>query len=191
VAIGDVCGKGDDAAAATASARHAIRVLSHWNPDPAQVLRGANEIMLTEEFGSRFVTASAAHLSWHDRTLNVVLASAGHPSPVLLRPDGRAQVLGGGGVALGIFPDPEPAVQELQLDPGDVLFFFTDGLTGARGPQQTYFEDILSDSLSDLADRPAAEVVSQMRKVVLDFSDGVLLDDLTMLVLRAVLPPES
>lgn len=191
VAIGDVCGKGEDAAAATATARHAIRVLSHWNADPAQVLRGANDIMLTEEFGSRFVTADAAHLSWQDQTLRVVLSSAGHPGPVLLRPDGRAQVLAGGGVALGIFPDPEPATQELELDPGDVLFFFTDGLTGARSPQLTYLEDILTDSLAGLAGRPAADIVAEMHKIVLDFSAGVLRDDLTMLALRAAGPPAA
>ena len=191
VAIGDVCGKGDDAAAATATARHAIRVLSHWNPDPAEVLRGANEIMLAEEFGSRFVTADAAHLSWDHRTLRVLLASAGHPGPVLLSPDGGTQMVTGGGVALGIFPDPEPAAQELRLEPGDVLFFFTDGLTGARSPQQTYLEEILTDRLADLTGRPAAEIVSEMRRVVLEFSDGVLLDDLTMLALRVGLPPES
>ena len=185
VAIGDVCGKGDDAAAATAAARHAIRVLSHWNSDPAQVLRGANEIMLTEEFGSRFVTADAAHLSWQDGALQVVLSSAGHPGPVLLKPDGRAQMLAGGGVALGIFPDPEPATQQLSMRPGDVLFFFTDGLTGARSPQLGYLEDILTDSLAGLAGRHAADIVSEMRKIVLDFSAGILRDDLTMLVLRA------
>jgi serine phosphatase RsbU (regulator of sigma subunit) len=191
VAIGDVCGKGDDAAAATAAARHAIRVLSHWNPDPVQVLRGANDIMLTEEFGGRFVTADAAHLSWQGRTLRVVLGSAGHPGPVLINPDGRAQLMAGGGVALGIFPDPEPAVQELDLEPGDVLFFFTDGLTGARSPELTYLEDVLSDSLAALAGRHAADIVAEMRKIVLDFSAGVLLDDLTMLALRVGVPPEG
>jgi serine phosphatase RsbU (regulator of sigma subunit) len=191
VAIGDVCGKGDDAAAATAAARHAIRVLSHWEADPAQVLRRANDIMLTEEFGGRFVTADAAHLSWRGETLRVVLASAGHPGPVLLRPDGRAQVLAGGGVALGIFPDPEPATQEVELDPGDVLFFFTDGLTGARSPQLSYLDDVLADSLAALAGQPAADIVADMRKVVLDFSAGVLRDDLTMLALRAGRAPAT
>lgn len=190
VAIGDVCGKGEDAAAATAAARHAIRVLSHWNADAAQVLQGANEIMLTEGFGGRFVTAAAAHLSWHDGALRVVLASAGHPGPVLLRPDGRAQLLAGGGLALGIFPDPEPGVQELELGTGDVLFFFTDGLTGARSPQLGYLEDVLADSLSALAGRHAADIVAEMRTVVLDFSAGTLRDDLTMLAVRAGVPPE-
>jgi sigma-B regulation protein RsbU (phosphoserine phosphatase) len=191
VAIGDVCGKGEDAAAATAAARHAIRVLAHWNADPAQVLRDANEIMLAEEFGGRFVTASAAHLSWQDGLLRVVLATAGHPGPVLVRPDGRAQFVPGGGVALGIFPDPEPATIELELASGDVLFFYTDGLTDARSQQAAYFEDSLSDCLAQMAGRRAAEIVSDLRRVVLDFCGNVLLDDLTMLALRVGTAPAS
>lgn len=185
VAIGDVCGKGEDGAAATATARHAIRVLAHSDPDPVSVLRGANEIMLAEEFGGRFVTASAAHLSWRDGALHIVLASAGHPGPVLIMPDGRAQLLAGGGVPLGIFADPEPACRDLEISAGDILFFYTDGLTDARSPQSTYLEDTLADSLAQLAGRRAADIVSDMRKVVLDFSDGILHDDLTMLALRA------
>jgi serine phosphatase RsbU (regulator of sigma subunit)/PAS domain-containing protein len=189
VAIGDVCGKGEDGAAATAAARHAIRVLAHSDADPVQVLRGANEIMLAEEFGGRFVTASAAHLSWRGGILHIVLASAGHPPPVLIKPDGRAQLLPGGGVPLGIFADPEPASHELQLSAGDLLFFYTDGLTDARSPQAAYWEEKLADSLAQLAGRRAADVVSDMRALVLDFSAGILHDDLTMLVLRAETRP--
>jgi serine phosphatase RsbU (regulator of sigma subunit)/PAS domain-containing protein len=191
VAIGDVCGKGEDAAAATATARHAIRVLAHSTANPADVLRGANEIMLAEEFGGRFVTASAAHLSWHDGTLKVVLANAGHPAPLIIRPDGRTEQVPGGGVPLGIFPDPEPATVELELSDGDVLFYYTDGLADARSPQATYLEDSLADCLAQLAGRRAADIVAEMRKVVLDFSENVLRDDLTMLVLRAGPPPPA
>jgi serine phosphatase RsbU (regulator of sigma subunit) len=191
VAIGDVCGKGEDAAAATAAARHAIRVLAHWNGDPADVLRRANDIMLAEEFGGRFVTASAAHLSWQPDSLCVVLATAGHPAPILVKPDGSVQVLPGGGVPLGIFPDPEPATLKLDLSAGDVLFFFTDGLADARSPQASYFEDSLGDCLAQMAGRPAADIVADIRTAVLDFCDGVLVDGLTMLVLRIGGPPPA
>lgn len=191
VAIGDVCGKGEDAAAATAAARHAIRVLAHWNGDPADVLRRANDIMLAEEFGGRFVTACGAHLSWRGDKLRVVLATAGHPGPVLVKPDGSVQVLPGGGVPLGIFPDPEPATLELELSDGDVLFFFTDGLADARSRHATYFEDSLGDCLAEMAGRRSADIVSDMRNAVLDFCQGVLVDDLTMLVLRVGVPPGS
>ncbi len=189
VSIGDVCGKGQDAAAVTAAARHAIRVLAHWESGPAGVLRGANEIMMEEEFGGRFVTASVGHLQWRDGRLHVVLGSAGHPWPVLVRADGRTQVLPGGGLPLGIFPDAEPATQELDLDPGDLLFFFTDGLTSACGPDMVYFEDRVTDELAALSGEPAARVVSRMQEVVVQFCRGQLRDDVTMLALRAGEPP--
>ena len=189
ISIGDVCGKGQDAAAVTAAARHAIRVLAHWDGDPAGVLRGANEIMMEEEFGGRFVTANVGHLQWRDGRLHVVLGSAGHPWPVLVRPDGRTQVLQGGGLPLGIFPDAEPAIQEIDLDPGDLLFFFSDGLTSACGPDLAYFEDRLTDELAALGGEPAARVVSRVQEVALQFCGGQLRDDVTMLALRVGEPP--
>jgi sigma-B regulation protein RsbU (phosphoserine phosphatase) len=189
VSIGDVCGRGQDAAAVTAAARHAIRVLAHWDGDPAGVLRGVNEIMMEEEFGGRFVTASVGHLQWRDGRLHMVLGSAGHPWPVLVRPDGRTQVLQGGGLPLGIFPDAEPAIQEIDLDPGDLLFFFSDGLTSACGPDLAYFEDRLTDELAALGGEPAARVVSRVQEVVLQFCRGQLRDDVTMLALRVGEPP--
>jgi PAS domain S-box-containing protein len=189
VAIGDVCGTGQNAAAVTATARHAIRVLAHWDSDPAAVLRRANEIMMEEEFGGRFVTASVGHLRWRDGALHVVLGSAGHPWPVLVRADGRTQVLQGGGLPLGIFPDAEPATQEIDLDPGDLLFFFSDGLTSARGPGLADVEDRVTDELAALAGEPAALVVARVQELVVQLCGGQLGDDVTMLALRAVGPP--
>jgi serine phosphatase RsbU (regulator of sigma subunit)/PAS domain-containing protein len=189
ISIGDVCGKGQDAAAVTAAARHAIRVLAHWEADPAGVLRSANEIMMAEEFGGRFVTASACHLQWQDGRLHAVLGCAGHPWPVLVKPDGRTRVLQGGGLPLGIFPDAEPAIQEFDLDPGDVLFFFSDGLTSACGPDMVYFEDRLTDELAALGGESASRVISRVQDIVLQFCRGVLRDDVTMLAVRAGEPP--
>jgi serine phosphatase RsbU (regulator of sigma subunit) len=148
------------------------------------VLRGINDIMLTEDFGGRFVTADAAHLSWRDGRLHLSLSSAGHPGPVLVRPDGRTQVLNGGGVPLGIFPDAEPATQELDLDPGDLLFLHTDGLTSACGPDMVQFEERLTDELAALAGESPAALVSRVREVVLELCQGELRDDMSMLALK-------
>ena len=190
ISIGDVCG-GQELAAVAAAARHAIRVLAHSDPDPAAVLRGANEIMMEEEFGGRFVTASVGYLQWQDGRLHVVLGSAGHPWPVLVRPDGRTQVLQGGGLPLGIFPDAEPATQELDLESGDLLFLFTDGLISACGPHMVDFEDRLTDELAALAGEPAARVVSRIQEMVLEIGGGELRDNVTMLALRAGEPPDG
>jgi phosphoserine phosphatase RsbU/P len=191
ISIGDVCGGQEDLAAVTAAARHAIRVLAHSDPAPAAVLRGANEIMMEEEFVGRFVTASVGYLQWQDGGLHVVLGSAGHPWPVLVRPDGRTQVLQGGGLPLGIFPDAEPATQELDLKDGDLLFLFTDGLISACGPHMADFEDRLTDELAALAGQPAARVVSRIEEVVLEICGGQLRDNVTMLALRAGEPPDG
>ncbi len=64
ITVGDVCGKGQEAAAMTAAARHAIRVLAHWDPDPADVLAKVNEVMLAGDYEDRFVTAKLAYLRW-------------------------------------------------------------------------------------------------------------------------------
>jgi serine phosphatase RsbU (regulator of sigma subunit)/PAS domain-containing protein len=187
VAIGDVCGKGEEAAAVTAAARHAIRVLARRCADPGEVLAGANEIVLAEEFSldGGFVTANIAHLTWQDDHLRVVLGSAGHPAAALLRSDGAVRMMSGGGLPLGLFPDAEPATQELAMDEGDVLFLYTDGVAQARGPGHAYFQDRLADELTGLAGLAPEQLVASMRQAMNTFSRGVLVDDVTMLVIRA------
>jgi serine phosphatase RsbU (regulator of sigma subunit)/PAS domain-containing protein len=184
IAIGDVCGKGEDAAAVTAAARHSMRVFAHQDASPAAVLAGTNEMMLAEEFGGRFVTAAVAHLKWEDEQLRIELASAGHPAALVMRPNGRVQPLQGGGLPLGIFSDAEPTVQQLAMEPGDVLFLFTDGLTSACGPDMVYFEDRLIDELAAIAGEPPARLVSRVRDVVTEFCRDSFRDDLTMLAIQ-------
>jgi PAS domain S-box-containing protein len=187
LAVGDVCGMGEDAAAVMAAARYAIRVLARRCADPGEVLAGANEIVLADELAldGGFVTASIAHLTWQDDKLRVVVGSAGHPAAAVLRPDGRVRMLGGGGLPLGLFPDAEPATQDLVLEAGDVLFLYTDGVAQARGRDNTYFADRLVGELAGLAGLKPDELVASMRRAMNDFSGGNLVDDVTMLVIRA------
>jgi serine phosphatase RsbU (regulator of sigma subunit)/PAS domain-containing protein len=191
IAIGDACGTGEIAAAATAAARHAIRVTAHSEPDPARILHAANDIMFAADPVDQFITAAVGQLRWRDRALQVALGSAGHPAPVLIGPDGHVRMLAGGGVPLGIFPDAEPATEQLGLDSGHTLFFFTDGVTGARNSQLASFEDRLADELAALAGGTAADIVSGMKSAVLGFCEGKLRQGITMLALRAGAQPES
>jgi serine phosphatase RsbU (regulator of sigma subunit)/PAS domain-containing protein len=184
LSVGDVCGKGQEAAAVTAAARHAIRVIARDNADPAGVLAGANKILLAEELSGGFVTASIAHLRWRKGVMNVVIASAGHPSAAIVRQDGRAQMIGGGGLPLGLFPDPEPGLSEARMNEGDILFLYTDGLTQARGLDRTYFQPHLADTLASLAGARPDQVVAAMRRTLLEFTAGHLIDDITMLIMR-------
>jgi serine phosphatase RsbU (regulator of sigma subunit)/PAS domain-containing protein len=191
ITVGDVCGKGKEAAAMTAAARHAIRVLAHWNPDPADVLAKVNEVMLTGDYEDRFVTAKLAYLRWEGTGLHVTLASAGHPGPALVRPDGQVDVLSGGGLPLGLFPDADAHTEELELGEGDLLFFYSDGLTDARSPDMRYFEDSLADELAGLAGRSAAETARMVQSLVSSFSQDDLRDDMTILVAKVKSPPDT
>jgi len=189
LSIGDVCGKGEDAAAVTSAARHGIRTIAHWNSDPSVVLRQANELLLSQEYDGRFVTACAALLRWEGKELKVVIGGAGHPAPVVVRQDGRVQMLAGGGMPLGIFPDSEASREEVTLTQGDVLFLYTDGITEARNLELAYFADRLEDELSLLAGQSPKDIVTAMQALVLEFSASELRDDMTMMVLRAGEPP--
>jgi PAS domain S-box-containing protein len=187
LAVGDVCGVGEEAAAVTAAARHAIRVLARRCNDPGEVLTGANEIVLADELAldGGFVTANIAHLTWQDDKLRVVLGSAGHPAAAVLRADGRVLMATGGGLPLGLFADAGPVTQELILEEDDILFLYTDGVAQARGPGNSYFQDQLAEELAALAGQPPDELVSSMRQAMNRFSGGNLVDDVTMLAVRA------
>jgi serine phosphatase RsbU (regulator of sigma subunit)/PAS domain-containing protein len=191
ITVGDVCGKGQEAAAMTAAARHAIRVLAHWNPDPADVLAKVNEVMLAGDYEDRFVTAKLAYLRWEGGRLRVTLASAGHPGPALVRPDGRVDMLSGGGLPLGLFPDADPHTEELELGEDDLLFFYSDGVTDARSLDMRYFENSLADELAGLAGCSAAETARAVQGLVTSFSQDDLRDDMTILVAKVTAPPDA
>jgi serine phosphatase RsbU (regulator of sigma subunit) len=184
IAIGDVCGKGQEAAAMTAAARHAIRALSYVHASPADVLGAANEVLVAEDYDDRFVTATLAFLRQQGRRVQVRLGSCGHPGPAVVRADGRVEILEGEGMPLGLFEDAVPTLLEVELRAGDVLFFYTDGVTEARGADLTFFEDQLADALAAVAGRPAAEIVRAVQELVTSFSAGELKDDVTILAVR-------
>lgn len=186
LAIGDVCGKGQDAAAMTAAARHSIRALAHVHDAPADVLTAANQVLLAGDYGERFVTATLAFLRQRGRRVQVRLGGSGHPGPAVVRADGRVEILDLDGLPLGLFGDSEASKTALELRPGDLLFFYTDGVTDARSADLGFFEDRLADELASVAGGSASDVVRAVQDLVTSFSDGELRDDVTMLAVRVV-----
>ena len=184
IAVGDVCGKGQEAAAVTAAARHAIRALTHVKSSPVDVLAAANEVLVAGDFDERFVTAKLAFLRQSGRGVQVRLGSAGHPGPAIVRADGRVELVEGDGLPLGLFGDAHPDQVELKLSDGDLLFFYTDGVTEARGAGQEFFEDHLADSLAADPGRTAAETVRAVQELVTAFSRGEFRDDVTILAVK-------
>jgi phosphoserine phosphatase RsbU/P len=158
--------------------------VARWNPDPVDVLAKVNEVILDGDYEDRFVTAKLAYLRRDGNRLRVDLASSGHLGPAVVRPDGRVDVLSGGGLPLGLFPDAEPHRDTLELGPGDLLFFYSDGVTEARNPDMEYFEDRLADELAGTAGRSAAETVRMVQGLVASFAQDDLRDDMTILVAK-------
>ena len=93
---------------------------------------------------------------------------------------------GGGRDAARAVRRPEASQAELELRAGDLLFFYTDGVTEARSADLAFFEDRLADELASVAGRSAAETVHAVQELVTSFSDGELRDDVTMLAVRVV-----
>ena len=130
--IGDVCGKGAEAAAITALARYTLRALAPRVASPADTLAILNEELLRQRGGSRFITAALVRLEpLPGGGARVTAASGGHPPPLLLRRDGGADVLECTGMLLGVEPGAHSPDCHDEMAPGDTLVLYTDGVTEA------------------------------------------------------------
>ena len=183
LALGDVCGKGEDAAVITATAKHGIRLLARWNPKPAEVLSMMNEVLIDDE---RFVTAIMAYLEPRDDGMLLTLGSAGHPPAILIRRDGLIRTMGGGGIPLGLFEDDfGVGVEQLDLEAGDTLFLYSDGVPEVCDPSLARFgHERLIEILAAHADQAVTDLVLAVEQALLEFCGGDLRDDVSMLALR-------
>jgi PAS domain-containing protein len=130
--IGDVCGKGAEAAAVTALARYTIRAAVMRHRSPANVLRWLNAAMVRQGAG-RFVTLACVRIDLKD-AVTMTVACGGHPAPRVLRSTGQVEELGSLGTVIGLLDTVEASDRTARLDPGDALVLYTDGLTEARAP---------------------------------------------------------
>ena len=186
-AIGDVRGKGAEAAAVTALARYTIRAVTMKNDLPSEVLSGLNEAMLRQLPEDRFCTAACTRLEPLDDApgVGMDISRAGHPPPLVVRQDGSVEEVSCPGRALGVFPDAELEDTHTRLMPGETLVFYTDGVTEARSPGGDFFgEERLCQLLAANADQHAADIARDLKNAVLEFQEGYPRDDLALLVLR-------
>ncbi|MFJ6000454.1 PP2C family protein-serine/threonine phosphatase [Streptomyces sp. NPDC092370] len=142
--LGDVCGKGPEAATVTALARHTLRAAAQMDPDPVTVLSTLNTALLTDvTAGSRFCTTFFGLLApREDGGFTVTVATGGHPPAYHVRPDDSGAVWVKAvrpkvGMLVGAFPQAHFAQDTFCLAPGEGLFLYTDGLTEARTTQGT------------------------------------------------------
>ncbi|MGW2588294.1 PP2C family protein-serine/threonine phosphatase [Streptomyces virginiae] len=190
--LGDVCGKGPQAAAVTSLTRYTLRAAALHDPDPVSALSTLNRVLHERYSGGdpRYCTAIFGTLQPDPVTGQVAvhLASGGHPPALVLRADGTADFLPTpGGLLVGILPDAPFAPAGTTLGPGDTLLLYTDGLTEARtGESRTdlYGDEALRAFATHHAGRSPHAVMEAMTSLLDGFGDG--LDDDTALLALGV-----
>ncbi|HEX2174624.1 MAG TPA: SpoIIE family protein phosphatase [Nocardioidaceae bacterium] len=185
-AIGDVCGKGADAAAVTGLARHSLRVLAREHRDVPSVLQRLNATILAEGDTARFVTLVYGELSLAPGGISVTFAAAGHPLPILVSADGGVAVVGRPQPLLGVFPEPMYRTDYLLVRRGQHLVCTTDGVTDRRLGNHWLGDPGLHALLRQTSTLPASAVASHIRQAVVDFGSDPLQDDFAVLVLQPV-----
>ncbi|WP_326841072.1 SpoIIE family protein phosphatase [Streptomyces sp. NBC_01558] len=188
--LGDVCGKGPQAAAVTSLARYTLRAAALHNADPVNALTTLNSV-LHERYTSgegRYCTAIFGVLEpAGNGHVRVDLASGGHPSALIQRADGSAHYLPTpGGLLVGVLPQAPFTAARTDLRPGDTLLLYTDGLTEARiGPKrELYGEDALRAFTAAHPPTGPQALITALSGLLASFGDG--LDDDTALLALGV-----
>jgi serine phosphatase RsbU (regulator of sigma subunit)/PAS domain-containing protein len=187
--IGDVSGKGADAAAITALARYTVRAVAYHGRRPSTVLRELNDAVLRHDLDDRFCTAAFARLRGgvgEDGVSRVQISSGGHPLPLLVTAEGEVRSVGKPGTALGIARSPRLTDREIELRPGDRLVFVTDGVIEARVAGRLLGVDGLERLLAGTGADDAVATGERIEHAIL--GEGEPRDDIAVLVLRAALP---
>jgi serine phosphatase RsbU (regulator of sigma subunit) len=182
VVLGDVTGKGIQAAADMAMAKFSFRALAKTHPEPGDFLATANEVVVGEIEVGKFITMLYVVVDPGRRT--VACASAGHLPIRLVRRNGDVEPLGRGGIALGIDPGQEYPEQRLELEPGAAAVLYTDGVVEARRDGELYGEERLDAYLAAHAGAAPQELAEGLVADCRSFSGGELADDCAVVVLR-------
>ena len=184
VVVGDVTGKGIDAAADMAMTKFVFRSLAREHPEPGDFLHAANEVVVEEVQEGKFVTL--VYLTLDPQTGALGCSSAGHPVPLLVCEDGRVLELQAAGLALGISPDQQYPEAWEQLDQGSAVVLFTDGVVEARRDGELYGHERLHRVLVEHRELPAAELARAVVDGARSFAGGGLADDSAVVVVKRV-----
>jgi integral membrane sensor domain MASE1/anti-sigma regulatory factor (Ser/Thr protein kinase) len=180
--IGDVCGKGPEAASLTALARYTLRAVERQPIEPSEALRTLNDAILEQRSDQRFMTVALAQVIADDDAHVVTISNGGHPLPLLVRANGEVREVGRAGTLLGIYGDPRLANHRVEMEPGDALVLLTDGLNERRDPREEPTRRIW-EALGASAGASAGEIVARMQ-LLAPAEDHGTSDDVAVLVLR-------
>jgi sigma-B regulation protein RsbU (phosphoserine phosphatase) len=184
VVIGDVAGKGVDAAVVTALARHTIRAAAVTQQRPSDILTTLNAVLLHDDT-DRFCTVALVRLrragdSWH-----VWASNAGHPAPLLVTAQAAIRSVGLPGSLLGVLESPQLTDNHDDLRARDMLLMYTDGVTEARNAGGFFGDEGLLRSITTGAPRDAREAADALLREVVEFQEGVPRDDIAIVAISS------
>ena len=180
--VGDVCGKGPEAAALTALVRYTMRAAALVKQGPGEVLEMANEAILSERTMGNFV--SAVHAWLESEHCHLTFASAGHPPVLVVRSDGTVETVKPRGTVLGLDGASAYAEVPVQLHEGDLALLYTDGVLDAGAPGNVMAPEDLARIAARAAGGSAADLAELVESESLAIAGGAARDDLAILALR-------
>jgi serine phosphatase RsbU (regulator of sigma subunit) len=183
--IGDVCGRGPEAARYTALARHTLRTALLIDPNTSRALAALDQALHGVETDGRFCTVVCGILfAPEGDAATVQIGVAGHPPPLAVRADGTIDEMPPTGPLLGVVPDAVFEHRTWELRPGDVLVLYTDGMIEARGADGQYGLARLRRTAADLAGGSARSMTDGLVAAVNEYDEMRTQDDLAVLTLR-------
>ncbi len=187
IVIGDVCGKGAEAATITALARYTVQAAAIRTKRPQVVLDTLNAALLRHP-SDRFCTVLYSTVREHsDGRFRMTLASGGHPLPLHAGQENDLPSIGHSGTILGVIETPDLRDKSVELEPGDVVAFFTDGVTEARRGNDFFGEERLKALLVGKLDDDAASIARYIVNEVVQFQSNEPRDDIAVVILKV--PP--
>lgn len=189
--LGDVCGKGLDAAVLTGKIRNTLQALTPMAGDHEGMLRLLNGALLNSHH-TRFATLVLASVRREENRVRLRLTSAGHPAPLVIRNDGRVEEIDTRGTLVGALPHIEARTVETELLPGETCLLYTDGVTEARGGplgDELFGEERLKRAMAECAGMPGTAVVERVQMLASQWLHDGRHDDMALVAITA--PPTT
>ncbi|GGU63279.1 hypothetical protein GCM10010274_60010 [Streptomyces lavendofoliae] len=187
VVLGDVCGKGLEAAVLTGKIRNTLHALLPMADDHHRMLTLLNRALLTSHH-TRFATMVLASVTRSGGGARLRLTSAGHPAPLIVRHDGTVEETDTRGSLIGVLPTLTSRTTEVTLAPGETCLLFTDGIPEAKGGpmgDELFGEARLERALAQCAGMPAAAVVERVQMLASEWVGDGKHDDMALVAITA------
>ncbi|WP_338692971.1 PP2C family protein-serine/threonine phosphatase [Streptomyces sp. Q6] len=185
--LGDVCGKGLEAAVLTGKIRNTVQALLPFASDHARVVTLLNSALLTSHH-TRFATMVLASAVREQGRVRLRVTSAGHPPPLIVRTDGRVEEAKTRGTLIGALPEVNATTATVLLEPGETCLMYSDGITEAHGGplgDRMFDESRLRAALSECAGLPAEAVTERVHMVASQWVGDGPHDDMALLAISA------